>query len=159
MQDPQSLHKYAYVHGDPIRGVDPTGMFFGVGGISFGFGFGASTLTTQVGAGGAAGGATAPILLPKTTTKTIQTAKTRLNAGGPKYVAHNFNLWWNSMLHGRTRAVSNKARCLGKGCIGVASTMAGKWPVDMLDTSTTNANGGSTLVSYSYDSGNSPKKS
>ena len=24
-QDPQSLHKYAYVHGDPIGGVDPTG--------------------------------------------------------------------------------------------------------------------------------------
>ncbi len=26
MQDPQSLHKYAYVHGDPISGVDPSGM-------------------------------------------------------------------------------------------------------------------------------------
>jgi RHS repeat-associated protein len=25
--DPQSFHKYAYVHGDPIQGVDPTGMF------------------------------------------------------------------------------------------------------------------------------------
>ena len=25
MQDPQSLHKYAYVHGDPIGGVDPSG--------------------------------------------------------------------------------------------------------------------------------------
>jgi RHS repeat-associated protein len=25
MQDPQSLHKYAYVHGDPIQGIDPTG--------------------------------------------------------------------------------------------------------------------------------------
>ena len=24
MQDPQSLHKYAYVHGDPIMGADPT---------------------------------------------------------------------------------------------------------------------------------------
>ena len=29
MQDPQSLHKYAYVHGDPVQGIDPTGMFFG----------------------------------------------------------------------------------------------------------------------------------
>jgi RHS repeat-associated protein len=27
-QDPQSLHKYAYVHGDPIQGVDPSGEFF-----------------------------------------------------------------------------------------------------------------------------------
>ncbi len=25
MQDPQSLHKYAYVHGDPIGGTDPSG--------------------------------------------------------------------------------------------------------------------------------------
>ncbi len=24
-QDPQSLHKYLYVHGDPVQGVDPTG--------------------------------------------------------------------------------------------------------------------------------------
>ena len=27
MQDPQSLHKYLYVHGDPVSGVDPTGRF------------------------------------------------------------------------------------------------------------------------------------
>jgi hypothetical protein len=25
LQDPQSLHKYLYVHGDPIGGIDPTG--------------------------------------------------------------------------------------------------------------------------------------
>ncbi len=25
-QDPQSLHKYAYVHGDPVNGSDPSGM-------------------------------------------------------------------------------------------------------------------------------------
>ncbi|HBJ34416.1 MAG TPA: hypothetical protein DDZ51_06555 [Planctomycetaceae bacterium] len=27
MRDPQSLHKYAYVHGDPVQGIDPTGLF------------------------------------------------------------------------------------------------------------------------------------
>jgi len=27
--DPQSFHKYAYVHGDPIQGIDPTGEFLG----------------------------------------------------------------------------------------------------------------------------------
>jgi hypothetical protein len=26
LQDPQSLHKYLYVHGDPIQGIDPTGL-------------------------------------------------------------------------------------------------------------------------------------
>jgi len=34
MQDPQSLHKYLYVHGDPVQGVDPTGLLLG----SFSFG-------------------------------------------------------------------------------------------------------------------------
>ena len=27
LQDPQSLHKYTYVHGDPIHGIDPSGLF------------------------------------------------------------------------------------------------------------------------------------
>lgn len=31
-QDPQSLHKYAYVHGDPINLADPTGEFASLGG-------------------------------------------------------------------------------------------------------------------------------
>jgi RHS repeat-associated protein len=34
MQDPQSLHKYAYVHGDPIQGSDPSGETTLVGMIS-----------------------------------------------------------------------------------------------------------------------------
>jgi hypothetical protein len=33
MQDPQSLHKYLYGHGDPINMIDPTGMF-GLGGMA-----------------------------------------------------------------------------------------------------------------------------
>ena len=32
MQDPQSLHKYTYVHGDPIQMADPTGLFGGLAG-------------------------------------------------------------------------------------------------------------------------------
>ena len=36
MQDPQSLHKYLYVHGDPVQGIDPTGRNFSLGGISVG---------------------------------------------------------------------------------------------------------------------------
>ena len=32
LTDPQSLHKYLYVHGDPIQGVDPLGLF-SLGGI------------------------------------------------------------------------------------------------------------------------------
>ncbi|QDU80100.1 hypothetical protein Pla110_18220 [Polystyrenella longa] len=27
LDDPQSLHKYLYTHGDPVNGIDPTGMF------------------------------------------------------------------------------------------------------------------------------------
>ncbi len=36
LTDPQSLHKYAYVHGDPIQGIDPTGEFFGIAAIGVG---------------------------------------------------------------------------------------------------------------------------
>jgi RHS repeat-associated protein len=41
MQDPQSLHRYAYVHGDPIGGIDPTGMWT-VAGVATGMVIGAS---------------------------------------------------------------------------------------------------------------------
>ena len=37
-QDPQSLHKYLYAHGDPVNGVDPTGEFFSLVGIIAGIG-------------------------------------------------------------------------------------------------------------------------
>ncbi|HRX83242.1 MAG TPA: RHS repeat-associated core domain-containing protein, partial [Pirellulaceae bacterium] len=50
MQDPQSLHKYLYVHGDPILGVDPTGNFVLA---SFFGGFGGSTRVRQHNAGAA----------------------------------------------------------------------------------------------------------
>jgi hypothetical protein len=42
VDDPQSLHKYAYVHGDPIQGNDPSGQFLiaglvgGILGASYG---------------------------------------------------------------------------------------------------------------------------
>ncbi|MBX7259808.1 MAG: hypothetical protein K1Y02_25865 [Candidatus Hydrogenedentes bacterium] len=29
LNDPQSFHKYAYVHGDPVNNIDPTGMYSG----------------------------------------------------------------------------------------------------------------------------------
>ena len=45
MQDPQSLHKYAYVHGDPVQGIDPTGLMLGGG---FG-GLGGIALAVQIG--------------------------------------------------------------------------------------------------------------
>jgi hypothetical protein len=38
MQDPQSLHKYLYVHGDPVQGIDPTGLI--LSGFSLGFAIG-----------------------------------------------------------------------------------------------------------------------
>ena len=39
-QDPQSLHKYAYVHGNPIMGIDPTGREFSIGGLISSIGIG-----------------------------------------------------------------------------------------------------------------------
>lgn len=37
-EDPQSLHKYAYVHADPVNMIDPTGEFGLVGGLTVGIG-------------------------------------------------------------------------------------------------------------------------
>jgi RHS repeat-associated protein len=36
--DPQSFHKYAYVHADPIQGIDPNGLEFSIGGLMGGMG-------------------------------------------------------------------------------------------------------------------------
>ncbi len=47
MQDPQSLHKYTYVHGDPIQGVDPTGLFLGTA-ISASIGFAKTAVRASV---------------------------------------------------------------------------------------------------------------
>ena len=33
MQDPQSLHKYAYVHNNPVNGIDPSGLLSLVGSV------------------------------------------------------------------------------------------------------------------------------
>jgi len=38
VEDPQSLHKYAYVHGNPVNMIDPTGQFGLVGGLAVGIG-------------------------------------------------------------------------------------------------------------------------
>jgi RHS repeat-associated protein len=45
-QDPQSLHKYAYAHGDPINGMDPTGRSFA---SAAGFGVGIAVAGTIAG--------------------------------------------------------------------------------------------------------------
>ena len=34
LSDPQSLHKYAYVHADPVNGIDPSGMMWGASMLS-----------------------------------------------------------------------------------------------------------------------------
>ena len=43
--DPLSLHKYAYVHGDPINKIDPSGKFFTIGGVMAAVGI-IATITT-----------------------------------------------------------------------------------------------------------------
>lgn len=44
MQDPQSLHKYSYVHGDPIGNSDPSGLM-SLGSVSVAVGIGGAALT------------------------------------------------------------------------------------------------------------------
>ena len=46
--DPQSLHKYLYTHGDPVNGIDPSGM---LNLVSLGFSVNWSTNTRLQGAG------------------------------------------------------------------------------------------------------------
>ena len=47
MQDPQSLHKYLYVHGDPVQGIDPSGEFLALAGGLLGL-LGGIGLTTKL---------------------------------------------------------------------------------------------------------------
>ena len=71
--DPQSLHKYAYVHGDPVQGTDPSGMFFAtlavtaisVAARSKELGFFAATSVALYGALGASVGAFGYLLAGK----------------------------------------------------------------------------------------------
>jgi RHS repeat-associated protein len=49
MQDPQSLHKYAYVHGDPVNGIDPRGWGLVSTSISLSIGFGIRALKVSAG--------------------------------------------------------------------------------------------------------------
>lgn len=51
MQDPQSLHKYLYVHGDPVNMTDPSGLF-GVGGMVVSIGIALGNVSTELVAGG-----------------------------------------------------------------------------------------------------------
>lgn len=44
-REPQSLHKYAYVHGDPVNGADPTGWFVAL--VSIGISTSANTSKSQ----------------------------------------------------------------------------------------------------------------
>ncbi|QDU80097.1 tRNA(Glu)-specific nuclease WapA precursor [Polystyrenella longa] len=37
LKDPQSLHKYLYTHGDPVNGIDPSGLFVDFGTSAFGY--------------------------------------------------------------------------------------------------------------------------
>jgi len=46
VDDPQSLHKYLYTHGDPINGIDPSGEFLGLAiGVGLGLTVGLSALS------------------------------------------------------------------------------------------------------------------
>ena len=49
-QDPQSFHKYLYVHGDPVNGADPTGKYLGAAvSVSIMAGIGATFAVTANG--------------------------------------------------------------------------------------------------------------
>ncbi|MCK4753253.1 MAG: hypothetical protein KAS75_07390 [Planctomycetes bacterium] len=50
-QDPQSLHKYAYTHNNPINSIDPTGMFLGASDVSAAMGIRISIQALVIGVG------------------------------------------------------------------------------------------------------------
>ncbi|QDU42481.1 tRNA(Glu)-specific nuclease WapA precursor [Symmachiella dynata] len=46
LRDPQSLHKYLYTHGDPVNGIDPTGLEFSILGLKVNMSAMASAIST-----------------------------------------------------------------------------------------------------------------
>lgn len=63
LQDPQSFHKYGYVHGDPVNAVDPTGQFAALIGAMVGFGIRSNFEVKSAPVYGAAIGFTFDVLL------------------------------------------------------------------------------------------------
>ncbi|MDM4019315.1 RHS repeat-associated core domain-containing protein [Roseiconus lacunae] len=122
MQDPQSLHKYAYVHGDPIQGTDPSGLVggFSVGGmvttIGIGAGFGAIT-----GAGFGAAYATAKGLEGKAFWKHVAVSAGAGTVAGAVIAGGGYALGWG-LAAGMPSA---SALALGHGIVGIHPSALG----------------------------------
>ncbi len=48
LQDPQSLHKYLYTHGNPVMGIDPSGMMEGLAGLGTAMSIGANRHSLRI---------------------------------------------------------------------------------------------------------------
>ena len=147
--DPQSLHKYAYVHGDPISGVDPTGEFVVAVAIVLGviaLAYFSSPNPSVVHAPSPGDRSLSEVREIRTTTATIARANNLLQDDTPRK-SIVLNDWWNNYLHPRIRQVSLRDTCRDQGCIAVGMTYAGKWERDLFSTDP-NRYGGSTLVHY-----------
>ncbi len=65
IQDPLGLHKYTYANGNPVMGVDPTGMFEGLAGLMANIAIRAVPLDTVMGPAASIAQNKASILIPK----------------------------------------------------------------------------------------------